>query len=162
VAVVTGVLLSSLATGLVLVTSGPGGQGHDAVPLAAHDASSSPPAAGRITFAGTDHRSLGVVTGTASSRPLFGAGPVHFDQDASARGEQLVFTSLRDSPEPQVYLRDANGAVSKLTTGMDAADPELTPDGKSVVFDSAEPGGAGGATRGTCGSLGPTARGCAA
>ncbi|MDH6108486.1 Tol biopolymer transport system component [Kitasatospora sp. MAP12-15] len=100
--------------------------------------------AGRIVFAGTDHRSLAGVTGPASSTPLFGPGPAHFDVDPSARGGLLVFTSLRDGPLPQVYLRDASGAVHKLTTGMDTADPTLTPDGQSVVFDAAEPGGTSG------------------
>ncbi|MFI9273061.1 hypothetical protein ACIGXM_20370 [Kitasatospora sp. NPDC052896] len=102
------------------------------------------PAAGRIVFAGTDHRSLAQVTGTGTSTPLFGPGPAHFDEDPSARGGQLVFTSLRDGPLPQVYLRDASGGVHELTTGMDAADPTLTPDGKAVVFDALEPGGPGG------------------
>ncbi|MCC9308914.1 DUF11 domain-containing protein [Kitasatospora sp. RB6PN24] len=103
------------------------------------------PDVGRVVFAGTDHRSLSRVTGAGTSAPLFGPGPRHFDTDASARGDQLVFTSLRDEPQPQVYLRDRAGAVHKLTTGMDTADPTLTPDGKAVVFDALEPGGRGGA-----------------
>ena len=108
----------------------------DAVPTASHTTDASDTT--RIAFAGTRHRSLGRVTG-GSSEPLFGPGPAHFDQQPSARGGQVVFTSMRDSVRPQVYLRDAAGAVSKLTTGRDAAHPRLSPDGKSVVFDSAEP-----------------------
>ncbi|WP_316528775.1 hypothetical protein [Kitasatospora brasiliensis] len=104
------------------------------------------PAAGRIVFAGTDHRGLGRVTGTAASAPLFGPGPIHFDRDPSARGDELVFTSLRDGPLPQVYLRDAAGAVHRLTTGMDTAHPALAPDGKGVVFEALEPA-AGGVSR---------------
>jgi Tol biopolymer transport system component len=145
--IAAGVLLSSLATGLVIVTTGSGGGVGNTAPVAAQDAAGTVPGVGRIAFAGTGHLSLGVVTGTASSSPLFGDGPVHFDQDAYARGEQMAFTSLRDSPKPQIYLRAADGAVSKLTTDMDGADPELTPDGRSVVFDAAEPGGPGGATQ---------------
>ncbi|WP_101378850.1 MULTISPECIES: DUF11 domain-containing protein [Kitasatospora] len=103
------------------------------------------PDAGRVVFAGTDHRSLSRVAGTGTSTPLFGPGPEHFDTQPSARGDQLVFTSLRDEPQPQVYLRDQAGAVHKLTTGMDTADPTLTPDGTAVVFDALEPGGRGGA-----------------
>lgn len=98
---------------------------------------------GRIAYAGTEHRSLGRVTGEASTEPLFGTGPAHFDTDPSARGDRLVFTSLRDEAQPQVYLREADGSVRKLTAGRDAAHPELSPDGRTVVFDSAEPGVAG-------------------
>ncbi|GAA1879299.1 hypothetical protein GCM10009753_03160 [Streptantibioticus ferralitis] len=127
---------------MALGTSNSDGRGRDAAPAAA--AASE---VGRIAFAGTDHRSLARVTGTASTAPLFGAGPAHFDVDPSARGGLLVFTSLRDGPRPQVYLREGSGAVRKLTTGMDAADPQLTPDGRSVVFDAVEPGGRGGKTQ---------------
>ncbi|MDH6121432.1 putative repeat protein (TIGR01451 family) [Kitasatospora sp. GAS204A] len=134
------VLLSVAAAVLTLGTANPGGPGNGRAPVAAGAA----PAAGRTVFAGTDHRSLARVTGATSSTPLFGLGPVHFDVDPSARGSLLVFTSLRDSPLPQVYLRDASGGVHELTTGMDTADPTLTPDGKAVVFDALEPGGSGG------------------
>ncbi len=133
-AVVAAVLSSLVAAVVTLGAAKSDGQGRDAAPAAA----------GRIAFAGTDHRSLARVTGTASSAPLFGPGPAHFDVDPSARGGLLVFTSLRDGPLPQVYLRDGSGAVRKLTTGMDAADPSLTPDGRAVVFDALEPGGRGG------------------
>ncbi|MCT4354425.1 hypothetical protein M5362_14935 [Streptomyces sp. Je 1-79] len=98
---------------------------------------------GRIAFAGTEHRSMGRVTATDESEPLLGPGPAHYDRQSSARGDQLVFTSLRDGVRPQVYLRDGAGGIRRLTTGRDAANPELTPDGKAVVFDSAEPGPGG-------------------
>jgi Tol biopolymer transport system component len=101
----------------------------------------------RIAYAGTGHRSLGSVASTSSSTPLFGAGPTHFDVQPSALGGLLVFASRRDEPRPQVYLRSADGAVRKLTSGRDAAHPRLTPDGSAVVFDSAEPGGSGGGTQ---------------
>ncbi|MFE7482716.1 hypothetical protein [Streptomyces sp. NPDC057552] len=107
-----------------------------------------PAEAGRIAFAGTEHRSLGRVADPQATEPLFGStGPVHYDEDPSARGEVLVFTSLRDSVRPQVYVRDADGTVRRLTTDRDAANPELSPDGRTVVFDSAEPGGPGGGTQ---------------
>jgi len=101
------------------------------------------PTTGRVLFAGTQHRSLGVVTGPGPSQPLLGPGPAHFDDQPSARGTQLVFTSLRDAAKPQVYLREAGGTVRQLTTGRDAGHPQLSPDGRSVVFDSAEPGAGG-------------------
>ncbi|MBD0669434.1 hypothetical protein [Streptomyces sp. CBMA156] len=137
-------VLLALATALItLAGAAPGRQGTAAAaPAAAVD-----PAAGRITYAGTNHRGLGRVTGAETSTPLFGPGPVHFDRDPSARGDELVFTSLRDGPLPQVYLRDAAGAVHRLTTGMDTAHPALAPDGKGVVFESLEPRGGDGGTQ---------------
>ncbi|MFF7633297.1 hypothetical protein ACFZB9_09115 [Kitasatospora sp. NPDC008050] len=136
-------LLCLAAVVLTLGTANSDGPGGAARPAAAGSATAET----RIVYAGTDHRSLARVTGPASTTPLFGPGPAHFDVDPSARGDQLVFTSLRDSPLPQVYLRDATGAVRELTTGMDTADPTLTPDGKSVVFDALEPGGINGASQ---------------
>ncbi|MGW3043922.1 hypothetical protein ACWC9T_28640 [Kitasatospora sp. NPDC001159] len=133
------ILLALAAAVLTLGSAAPEGHGRPTARTAADD-----PAGGRIVFAGTNHRGLGRVTGAASSTPLFGPGPVHFDQDPSARGNELVFTSLRDALLPQVYLRDAAGAVHKLTTGMDTAHPALAPDGKGVVFEAVEPTGPGG------------------
>ncbi|WP_251023216.1 hypothetical protein [Streptomyces sp. ISL-10] len=116
-------------------------------------AESAPPAAAagttdtRIAYAGTRHRSLGKVATTTSSPPLFGEGPAHQDVQPSALGDQMVFASLRDEATPQIYLRSADGSVRRLTSGMDAAHPRLTPDGASVVFDAAESGGLGSGTR---------------
>lgn len=124
--------------------------GSVSAPLGATPAAAASEAAptdtARIAFAGNGHRSLGEVTSGTATEDLFGDGPAHYDQDAFGRGEVLVFTSLRDEVKPQVYLRDANGSVRKLTTGRDAAHPELSADGKTVVFDSAEPR-AGGSTQ---------------
>ncbi|MFI6151200.1 hypothetical protein ACIBCA_00680 [Kitasatospora sp. NPDC051170] len=136
---VVGAVLLALAAALpVLGIAAPAGPAGPAVQAGADQD------AGRIVFAGTDHRGLARVTGAADSAPLFGPGPVHFDRDPSARGDDLVFTSLRDSPLPQVYLRDATGSVRRLTTGMDTAHPALAPDGKGVVFEALEPTGPGG------------------
>ncbi|GAA2254408.1 hypothetical protein GCM10010145_23090 [Streptomyces ruber] len=96
----------------------------------------------RVAYAGTLHRSLGRVAAgsTTSSPPLFGEGPAHYDTQPSAFGDTLVFASRRDEKDPQVYLRAADGSVHRLTTGMNAAHPRLTPDGGAVVFDSPGPG----------------------
>ncbi|TWV58297.1 hypothetical protein FRZ03_00835 [Streptomyces misionensis] len=118
----------------VTAASGPSGA-QTAAPAAA------PTAPARVTYAGTGHRSLGRVTGTESSDPLFGTGPAHYDVQATALGDTVVFASRRDEKRPQIYLRAPDGSVRKLTSGRDAAHPRLTPDGGSVVFDSAEPGG---------------------
>lgn len=125
----------------VTAAAGPGDAG--AQPLAA-DAGSS-----RVAYAGTRHRSLGRVAGdkTDASTPLFGDGPAHLDVQPSALGDQLVFASRRDEKTPQVYLRSADGSVRRLTSGMDAGNPRLTPDGRSVVFDSAHRAAAGGVQR---------------
>ncbi|HEX6342310.1 hypothetical protein [Umezawaea sp.] len=99
------------------------------------------PVTGRIAFAGTEHRSLGHVVDPqpddlGPTTPLLGEGPAHFDDHVSARGDLVVFTSLRDEPRPQVYLRDAGGGVRALTEGHDAAHPQLSPDLRTVVFGS--------------------------
>ncbi|MFD7659907.1 hypothetical protein ACFV4N_38520, partial [Actinosynnema sp. NPDC059797] len=99
------------------------------------------PVVGRIAFAGTEHRSLGYAVDPQPDRlgptqPVMGDGPAHFDDHVSARGDLVVFTSLRDEPRPQVYVRGAGGAVRKLTEGHDAGHPQLSPDLRSVVFDS--------------------------
>ncbi|MFD7975082.1 hypothetical protein [Streptomyces sp. NPDC059071] len=118
------------------------------VPLLAVTAASAPDEAqagpraaaageGRIAFAGTRHRSLGRVTTATDSTPLFGPGPAHMDVQPAALGDRLVFASRRDEPAPQIYLRTADGAVHRLTSGLDAANPRLTPDGRAVVFDAA-------------------------
>ncbi|MFC8534605.1 hypothetical protein ACFUJY_11705 [Streptomyces sp. NPDC057249] len=97
---------------------------------------------GRIAFAGTGHRSLGTVASEKTTEDLFESDdPAHYDQDAYGRGDALVFTSLRDETRPQVYLRRADGGVLRLTHGVDAAHPELSYDGKTVVFDSPGNGG---------------------
>ncbi|MFF2012414.1 hypothetical protein ACFVWY_25485 [Streptomyces sp. NPDC058195] len=116
-------------------------------PRLAAAADETPVDAGRITYAGTEHRSIGRVTGPSSSDPLFGPGPAHYDQDPFVRGDLMVFTSLRDSVRPQVYVREADGSVRKLTSDRDAAHPELSPDGRTVVFDSEERGADGTAQR---------------
>lgn len=77
----------------------------------------------RIAYAGTGHRSLGLVASTTSSTPLFGEGPAHNDIQPSALGDQMVFASRRDEKNPQIYLRAADGSVRRLTSGMDAAHP---------------------------------------
>ncbi|MCA1228023.1 DUF11 domain-containing protein [Saccharopolyspora sp. 6M] len=105
------------------------------------------PPAGRIAFSGPGHRSIGLVDDTSgsadgkTSEPLLDERPAHFDEDPATRGDLVVFTSLRDEATAQVYLRDGSGSVRRLTEGRDAAHPKLSPDGRWVVFDSAEPAG---------------------
>lgn len=141
--VVAMVLLPLLAVGVVSWAQFPASS---ADPPAPPDSGAAADV-GRIAYAGTEHRSLGRVKDgdTAHSDPLLGTGPAHFDRQPSARGGKMVFTSLRDATRPQVYLREENGAIRKLTTGRDAAHPRLSPDGKTVIFDSGERGGPAGA-----------------
>ncbi|MFI1587473.1 hypothetical protein ACH4WW_06000 [Streptomyces halstedii] len=135
-----GVLAGALVLLVPLLATGsvPGHLGASRA-AAAEPAPGAAADAGRIAFAGTGHLSLGRVVAKDSSEELFGAGPAHFDQQPSARDGLLVFTSLRDSARPEVYLRDTDGSVHRLTTGLDAAHPELSPDGRTVVFDAPDP-----------------------
>ncbi|MFI1650540.1 TolB family protein [Streptomyces avidinii] len=126
---------------LLAVTAATGPGDAEARPLAA-DAGD-----GRVVYAGTRHRSLGRVATGTSSTPLFGEGPVHMDTQPAALGDQLVFAGRRDERTPQVYLRSADSSVRRLTSGLDVANPRLTPDGRSVVFDSAQSSGSGGPQR---------------
>ncbi|MFF2139393.1 hypothetical protein [Streptomyces sp. NPDC058193] len=125
----------------VTAASGPGAA--ESAPQAA----AADPTDTRIAYAGTRHRSLGKVATTTSSTPLFGEGAAHQDVQPSALGDRMVFASLRDEATPQIYLRSADGSVRRLTSGMDAAHPRLTPDGASVVFDAAGSGGPGNRTQ---------------
>ncbi|WP_405681801.1 hypothetical protein [Streptomyces sp. NBC_00057] len=139
--------LGRIGTSLLLlipllgVTAASGQGGAESAPRAA-DATDT-----RVAYAGTRHRSLGMVASTTSSTPLFGDGPAHNDVQPAALGDQMVFASRRDEKNPQVYLRSADGSVLRLTSGRDVAHPRLTPDGQAVVFDSAEPGGTDGGTQ---------------
>ncbi|WP_055524156.1 DUF11 domain-containing protein [Streptomyces graminilatus] len=95
-------------------------------------------APGRVAFYGTQHRSLGTVAlgaGSATaSVPLF-PGPQHYDDDASAQGDAVVWTSLRDSAEAQVFIQRGDGPVIRVTTGATGVQhPRLSPDGKQVAF----------------------------
>ncbi|MFF4445948.1 hypothetical protein [Streptomyces sp. NPDC001502] len=130
-----------LVVPLLAVTAATGPGNAEARTLAA-DAGDS-----RVAYAGTRHRSLGGVATGTSSTPLFGEGPAHQDLQPAALGDQLVFASRRDERTPQVYLRSADDSVRRLTSGLDVANPRLTPDGRTVVFDSAPPAGSGGTQR---------------
>ncbi|MFE2876968.1 hypothetical protein ACFXG6_11220 [Streptomyces roseus] len=126
----------------VTAASGPRDAGTRTVAADAADAGNT-----RVTYAGTRHRSLGRVATGTSSTPLFGEGPAHQDLQPAASGDRLVFASRRDERTPQVYLRSADGSVRRLTSGLDVANPRLTPDGRSVVFDSAQSNGSGATQR---------------
>ncbi|WP_049580313.1 DUF11 domain-containing protein, partial [Streptomyces sp. SBT349] len=94
-------------------------------------------APGRIAYGGTLHRSMGTVEEgtTGSSTPLFPDGPQHYDDEASALGDTVVWTSLRDAPLPQVYLREGAGPVVRLTENAEGVQhPVLSPDGGRVAF----------------------------
>src|SRR5215475_5261407 len=149
------------AAGLLAVVLGPAlpqarGAEQQPAPLAAVPV---PAAAMRIAYAGTQHHSLGVVTNPQPGQPnqteeLFGPGPAHFDEQAAARGDLLAFVSQRDEAHPQVYLRTPEptnptgpGLVQRLTSGLDAAHPEISPDRQRVAFDSPGPTGTGGTQR---------------
>ncbi|MDH6465619.1 Tol biopolymer transport system component [Micromonospora sp. A200] len=112
-------------------------------------APATPPVAEeRIAYAGTKHRSIGVVRGeggAAVSLPFFPIGPDHFDDEVSARGDTITWVSRRDATTTEVYLRRGDGPVLRLTVNTSSeAHPTISPDGTRVAFDSgAGRGGAG-------------------
>ncbi|MGW0502180.1 hypothetical protein [Micromonospora sp. NPDC003241] len=95
----------------------------------------------RIAYAGTGHRSLGVVTGAGSSAtaaPFFGTGPVHFDDEVSARGSAVTWVGRRDERTTEVYLRRGTGPVQRVTrNSTDESRPVLSPDGSRIAYSSA-------------------------
>src|SRR5262249_40551648 len=100
----------------------------------------APVAEERIAYAGTQHRSLGVVSGQgagAVSAPFFPVGPDHYDDQASALGDTVTWVSRRDTTTGEVYLRRGDGPVTRLTTNTSAEEhPTVSPDGTRVAFDS--------------------------
>ncbi len=103
------------------------------------------PVEGRIAYGGTLHRSIGVVdpVNTTASTPLF-PGPQHYDDEVSAQGDAMVFTSLRDDDIPQVWLRGGDGSFTEITRNVSAVQhPVLSPDGRRIAFAASAKGGAG-------------------
>ncbi|MDH6137736.1 Tol biopolymer transport system component [Kitasatospora sp. MAA4] len=93
---------------------------------------------GRIAYGGTLHRSIGVVdpANSAAGVPYFPGGPQHYDDEVSARGDALVWTSLRDSPFPEVWYRQGDGPLTEVTTASATGvlHPVLSPDGRRIAF----------------------------
>jgi Tol biopolymer transport system component len=102
-------------------------------------ATTGSPAPGRIAYYGNALRSLGTVglgaTEATTSTPLF-PGPQHDDDDPSAQGSAVVWTSLRNSADQaQVYLQQGGGPIVQLTTDATGVQhPVLSPDGSTVAF----------------------------
>ncbi|WP_217552819.1 DUF11 domain-containing protein [Streptomyces sp. GbtcB6] len=98
---------------------------------------SSPAAQGRIAYGGTQIRSIGVIgpADTTTSTPLFPDGPQHYDDEPSARGDAVVWTSLRASAQPQVFIRQGDGAPVQITKGLTGVQyPVLSPDRHRIAF----------------------------
>ncbi|WP_203855147.1 DUF11 domain-containing protein [Plantactinospora mayteni] len=108
-----------------------------AVPVPAPNADLSQ----RIAYAGTGHRSLGVIRGEGSAAtavPFFDTGPDHFDDEVSARGSAVTWVSRRDARSTEVYLRRGTGPVLRVTrNSTDESRPVLSPDGTRIAYSSA-------------------------
>ncbi|MEE1927555.1 hypothetical protein V1J52_05020 [Streptomyces sp. TRM 70351] len=128
--------LSALALTLLLIVTGTVAlQLRDAAPASASPDGTAAP--GRIAYGGTLHRSIGVLDpgDTGHSAPLFPGGPQHHDDEVSARADAVVWTSLRDSARPQVYLQRGDGPPVRLTDDAEGVrHPVLSPDGTRVAF----------------------------
>ncbi|MCE0445631.1 hypothetical protein LT493_13255 [Streptomyces tricolor] len=111
----------------------------------------------RVAYAGTRHqksrrgRQDDVQQSAVRHRP----GP--FRRPAVRPGRLAGLASRRDEQNPQIYLRSADGSVRRLTSGMKAAHPRLTPNGRAVVLNAAAPGGRTAGSSATCGWCAPTA-----
>jgi dipeptidyl aminopeptidase/acylaminoacyl peptidase len=95
----------------------------------------------RIGYAGTGHRSLGLVRGEgseATAAPYFEVGPDHFDDEVSARGSAVTWVSRRDGRTTEVYLRRGSGPTIRVTrNSTDECRPVLSPDGTRIAYSSA-------------------------
>ncbi|HWS34213.1 MAG TPA: hypothetical protein VN408_15895 [Actinoplanes sp.] len=107
-----------------------------------------PPSAAdlRVAYAGTQHRSIGVaaLTGPATT-PLFGTGPQHFDDEASARGGTVTWVSRRATRLAQVFTRSEAGTVRRIITPEteSASRPVISADGSRVAFALTREGAGG-------------------
>lgn len=94
----------------------------------------------RIAYAGTDHRSIGLIRGDgtgAVADPFFGTGPDHFDDQVSARGSVATWVSRRDATTSEVYLRRGDGPAVRVTdNSADETRPVLSPDGTRIAYSS--------------------------
>ncbi|MDH6577870.1 hypothetical protein [Kitasatospora sp. MAP5-34] len=104
---------------------------------------STPAAPGRIAYGGTLHRSIGTIDMGANavapvtvSAPLFPGGPQHYDDEVSARGSSVVWTSLRASALPQVYFLGPADVVPVQVTKdvVGVQHPALAPGGRQIAF----------------------------
>jgi conserved repeat domain len=125
------------AAGLV----GPGRAAPAPAPTGAPAPAPNPDVSQRITYAGTGHRSLGIVRGEgpeATAAPLFDTGPDHFDDEVSARATAVTWVSRRDERTTEVYLRRGTGPVLRVThNSTDESRPVLSPDGTRIAYSSA-------------------------
>ncbi|MGC9670020.1 hypothetical protein ACNTMW_26190 [Planosporangium sp. 12N6] len=130
--------VAALLPGLVASAADP--PGGRPGPSGRSPAAVAPVAAERIAYAGTKHRSIGVVSGdgaAAVSTPFFPTGPDHFDDEISARGDTVTWVSLRDAVTTEVYLSRGGGPAVRVTANTSSeAHPVLSPDGRQIAFDS--------------------------
>lgn len=94
----------------------------------------------RVAYLGTGHRSIGLVEGsgaTATAVPLFGGGPAHFDDEASAGGDVVAWVSRRESELAQLWMRRGVGEPVRLTDDpvQVAGSPSVSPDGSRIAFE---------------------------
>ncbi|MFF5071037.1 NEW3 domain-containing protein [Micromonospora olivasterospora] len=94
----------------------------------------------RVAFLGTGHRSIGLIEGsgaTATAVPLFGGGPAHFDDEASAGGDVVGWVSRRESELAQLWMRRGAGKPVRLTDDpvQVAGSPSVSPDGGRIAFE---------------------------
>ncbi len=68
----------------------------------------------------------------------FAAEGADFDVDLSPDGKWLAFSSTRNAPQPDLYLKTVDGQAVTQVTSDPAADvqPAFSPDGKTVAFAS--------------------------
>ncbi|MFG2062665.1 hypothetical protein ACGFIK_14735 [Micromonospora sp. NPDC048871] len=137
-------VLAVLLIGALPPTAGFVSQGRAApapAPTAAPGPPPNPEVSQRIAYAGTGHRSLGIIRGegpAATAAPLNESGPDHFDDEISARGSATTWVSRRDERTTEVYLRRGEGPVRRVTrNSTDEHRPVLSPDGTRIAYSSA-------------------------
>ncbi|WP_229403200.1 DUF11 domain-containing protein [Micromonospora okii] len=99
----------------------------------------------RVAYLATGHRSIGLVSGSgaaATAEPLFGGGPAHFDDEASADGDVVAWVSRRESELAQLWVRSGAGEATRLTAdpGQVAGWPAVSPDGTRIAFEQTRDG----------------------